>query len=188
MMTRAFSLVLLLAGQLAWCEAEAAHELEIPWTTIGVQAFNFLVLVGLLVYLLRKTVAEHFQDRYKAYTELVDRAESAKAEAQKSHREISQRLNKLQSTADESVRRAKAEAAELKQRLMDEAGALAKKMDEDAKRSADLEIDRAKAELRAELLTSAMEASRTALSKLIGSSEQKRLQTEFVDKIQVVGQ
>lgn len=186
---RVYLLVALISGACVWAEdVEHLLETEIPWGSIGVQTFNFVFLAGVLIYLLRKPVVEHFQARLKAFKELVDRAETAKKEAQKTHGEISDRLRDLQASADDNVRRARADAAELKRQLMEEAKLLAKKLDEDAKRTVELEIDRAKSALRSELLNSALEASRETLEKSIPSSEQKRLQTEFVDKIQVVGQ
>ncbi len=185
-----WALILLLASNLAWCE-NAAEEVDphlVPWDTIGIETLNVIVLFALLIYFLRRAVIDHFQGRLKAYVELVERAESAKAEAEKSHREISKRLHDLQASADENLRRAEKEAAELREKLLAEAASMAKKMEEDAHRSVELEIERAKSELRDELLKTAIETSRKTLEKSLGSSEQKRLQAEFVDKIQVVGQ
>ena len=158
----------------------------IPWKNIGVQTFNFVCLIGLLVYLLKQTVKEHFGQRLKGYRELVEKAENAKAEAEKSHRQIAERMTQLQSTADQSVQQARAEAEELKQRMISEAKVLAQKLQDEAQRSAQIEIEKAKAELRKDLLEKALEASRTSFKKNLGSTEQKQLQNEFVEKIQVV--
>jgi F-type H+-transporting ATPase subunit b len=165
------------------------HEaLEIPWKEVLVQAYNVVLLFALLIYLLRKVVIEHFKSRGQTYTELVERAEAAKTAAEKSHREISQKLNELQKSADENLRNAKTEAESMKQKLMAEAQILSKKLEEDAHRSVGFEIEKAKSELRDQLLADAVTASREALKKTVGSTESKRLQTEFADKIQVVGQ
>jgi len=181
---------LLMIGTAALAAEHGGHEAsgEIPWGTIGIQAFNVGLLVAVLFYLLRTMVIEHFKGRRQLYTELVERAEAAKKAAEKSHREIAQKLNELQSTADQSLKTAQAEAAAMKQKLAAEAQTLAKKLEEDAKRSVDVEIEKAKAQLRGELLTEALVASREALKKTVGSTESQRLQTEFADKIQVVGQ
>lgn len=158
----------------------------IPWDHLGVQAFNFVILVSLLIYLLKKAVSEHFEQRLKGYADLVQRAERAKAEAEKSHREISERFRQLESTADQSIQQARAEAEELKRRMVDEAKALSQRLEEEARRSASLEIEKAKSELRKELLARALDSSTDDLKKNLGSSEQQRLQKEFVEKIQVV--
>lgn len=158
----------------------------IPWKNIGVQAFNFVCLIGLLIYLLKRAVVEHFEQRLKGYRELVEKAENAKAEAEKNHRVIAERISQLQSSADQSMQQARSEAEELKQRMIADAKVLAQKLQEEAQRSAQLEVEKAKAELRKELLERALEASRTSFKKNLGSTEQKQLQNEFVEKIQVV--
>lgn len=192
MMARLAPLMILFFNFATFAQEHGAHEaegpVEIPWGTVGVQAFNVILLFALLIYLLREMVVTHFKGRRQVYTELVERAESAKAAAQKSHREISQKLADLQKSADDNIRNAKAEAEALKQKLMAEAQTLAKKLEDDAHRAVDIEIEKAKAQLRTELLAEAITVSRDALKKTVGSSDQQRLQTEFVDKIQVVGQ
>src|SRR4051794_14176199 len=178
-------LLLIFVSSAAFAEGHGGHEVDphhIPWGTIGIQAFNIFLLIAVLVYLLRHMVIAHFKERRAVYTELVERAEAAKTAAEKSHHEISQKLKSLQQSADESLRSAQAEAAGLKQKLMSEAQILAKKMEEDAHRSAELEIEKAKDQLRAELLSEALTASREALKKTVGSSDNQRLQTEFADK------
>jgi F-type H+-transporting ATPase subunit b len=193
MIAKLLGLIIFISCSMAFAQHEVhevageAAEHDIPWLTIWVQAYNVILLAALLIYLLRRAVIEHFEGRLKAYTELVERAENAKAAAQKSHREIAQRLHLLQANADQSLQQAKLDAAALKTKMIADAQVLSKRMQEDAERTIDLEIDRAKNELRAELLRSSIEASRESLQKTIGSTEQKRLQTEFVDKIQMVG-
>jgi len=192
MMSRLALLSILFFNVVAFAQEHGAHEAEgpvtVPWGTIGVQAFNVILLFALLVYLLREMVVIHFKGRRQIYTELVERAETAKAAAQKSHNEISRKLADLQKSADDNIRTAKAEAEALKQKLIGEAQTLAKKLEDDAHRAVDIEIEKAKGQLRTELLAEAISVSRDALKKTVGSSEQQRLQTEFVDKIQVVGQ
>jgi F0F1-type ATP synthase membrane subunit b/b' len=82
---------------------------------------------------------------------------------------------------------AQSEAAELRQRLVQEAKVLATKLADEAQRAANVEVERAKAELRAELLSKALDGSRKKLSTKLGTLEQKQLENEFAEKIQVVG-
>jgi F-type H+-transporting ATPase subunit b len=173
-----------------WCQHEGAHEIDphvIPWGTIGVEVFNFVFLAGLLVYLLRITVIEHFQGRLRAYTELVERAKNARMEAEQAHRDIASKLEQLQGSADESIKRAQSESLDLKNKMIAEAKSVARRMEEEAQRTIIVEIENARGELRDDLLHKAIESARESLKKTIGSSEQIRLQSEFADKIQVVG-
>src|SRR5437016_5838974 len=100
---------------MSWAEehgAEGVHEVAIPWNSIFVQAFNFSLLIGLLVYLLRKTVKQHFAERAENYRQLVDRAESARKDAERTRSQVQARLAKLEASAEQTVARATQEASE----------------------------------------------------------------------------
>jgi len=167
----------------------AAHESShgIPWGSLFVQGFNFFLLFALLAFVLRKSLTAHFETRSREYHQLVERAEEAKREAERGRTEIAGRLARLEAEADNTVIQAHSEAEELKSRMMNEARQLSEKMSQEAERTARIELDRAKSLLRKELLDNALQASQKNLEKGLGSSEQKRLQNEFVEKIQVVG-
>jgi F-type H+-transporting ATPase subunit b len=192
------TLVLWLTAAQAWAEESGAeiaehageqahHAVTIPWMGIFTQAFNFFILVAILVYLLRKTVKDHFQNRAREYQQLVERAEAARAEAERGKVEIEQRLQKLQMSADQTLTQARAESEELKRRMMTEAQQLSARLEHEAQRTVAVEIEKAKNELRRELLEKGLAASKEMLSKQLGSSEQKKLNNEFAEKIQVVG-
>ncbi len=51
---------------------------------------------------MRKAVSAHFKNRAEEYNELVRRAQAAKEEAERGHREIKERLDKLESGAEAS--------------------------------------------------------------------------------------
>lgn len=185
---RILALLLFLFSQFAL--AAGGHEAQdphaIPVKTIFVQGFNFILLVGLLVYLLRPKIKQLFADRAKTYNDLVERAELAKREAEKSKASIQQRLMELKNTSQKSLEQARGDASELRNKLLNEARTLSEKMQFEAQSTARLEIERAKQELRADLLEAALELSKKSLQEKVNPSEQKRLQSEFVEKIQVV--
>jgi len=180
-------LVTLLLADLAVAEeaGEAAHHaVEIP-TSLTFQFINFVLYAALLVWFLRKPVKNYFADRESAFNQALVKAKHAKEEAEKNKREVADRLAKLQSSADQSVREAKADAETLKAKIIAEAQDMAKRMREEAQRSATMEIERAKNELREDLLNQSVALSKKILSEKMAEPDQKRLQTEFVDKIGV---
>jgi F-type H+-transporting ATPase subunit b len=160
---------------------------SIPWGSIFVQAFNFGLLLLLLAAFTRRSIAAHFENRAKEYAQLVERAESARRQAEKSHSEIKERLAGLEASAEHGVRSAQVEAEEMRSRMMTDAKIIADKLETEVKLSVAVELEKAKAELRHELLARALSESRESFKKNLGSSEQKMLQNEFVEKIQVVG-
>lgn len=175
-----------------WAQAHAAgHDPHgatvIPLANIGVQAFNLLLLVALLGFLLRKSLKQHFAQRATEFKELVDRADKARRDAEQNHQQIKEKLVKLEQSAQQSVQRAFEESEGLRTRLMQEAKTLVGKMELEAQRTAAVELEKAKSQLRHTLLTDALLASGENLRKNLGVSDQKALQNEFVEKIEMVG-
>jgi F-type H+-transporting ATPase subunit b len=168
-------------------EAAEHHEVLVPWGSIFVQAFNFIFLGVILFFLLRKAVKHHFAERAETYRELVDRAENARKEAEQTKAQMQARLDKLEAGAAKGVDQARTEAAELRTKMMEEAKQLSRRLEQEAQRTAAVELEKAKAELRNELLEKALVATEEKFKKSLGSSDQKKLQNEFVEKIEVVG-
>ncbi len=163
------------------------HAVHIPGWSLFVQAFNVIVLMVILFTLLRKGAVAHFANRAKEYNDLVQRAEAARQKAELGHREIKERLDKLESGAETSLVQARREADELKAKVISEARTVSDRLKAEAQQTVVTEIEKAKAELRADLLQSALATSQEVLKSSLSSSEQAKLQNEFVQKIQVVG-
>ncbi|MAV90757.1 MAG: hypothetical protein CL676_05005 [Bdellovibrionaceae bacterium] len=160
----------------------------VPWKTVGIQAFNFTLLFGLLIYVLRGTVVQHFKQRKQDYQDLVSRAEKAKAEAEAQHREISNRLKELRKSSEENAQKAQSEANALRDRLLKEADELSKKLKNDAISTAQIEIEKAKMEIQHFALSQALETAENQLKKKTSEMDQSKLNSEFIDKIQAVTQ
>lgn len=150
------------------------------------QFIHFAIFVGLLFFFLRKPVRSYFQNREQAFRQALVKAEAARKEAEAKQREIQERLTRLQSTSEESIAQAKAEAVALKEKILQDASDLSKRLRDEAHRTAQIEIERAKHELREEMLAQSVEMAKKMLADKMAEPDQKRLQTEFVDKIQVV--
>lgn len=163
------------------------HDLHhIPWDALKPQFLNFGAVVILIVWFGRKKIAQHFSQRHAEYTDLVTRAEKAKDAAESHKRKISERLNKLEKTSTDSMAKAKAEAADLKNHIIKDAQKLAEKLEKESGRSALFELERAKNDIRNEMIQVAITAAKKALAEEVDDGKQQRLQTEFVEKIQVV--
>ena len=183
-----FFVAVTLLPTISWAE-EAHHGVDphaIPWPTIISQAFNFFLLIAILVWVSRKAVIKMFSERRQVYLDLVQRADSAKNEAEKNRREIAGRLKTMEDSSQQSLVQAREEAQELQKRIVGEAQELAVKVREESERATKFELERAKQELRAEVLATAVDAARRAMQEKVSGAEQKKLQDEFVEKIQVV--
>lgn len=154
--------------------------------TIIYQFINIGLLIGGLIYFLRKSVKEFFASKKSAFIAEAEKAQSARLAAEQEHMQIQVRLNKLESTADESLSRARAEAAEMRNQMIAEAQALSKRIREEAHLSAQLEIERAKNHLREQMIKEAVESSRQQMNTKVSVDDHKRLQGEFINNIQAV--
>ena len=165
------------------------HEAAIP-NIVWLQFVNFGLYAALLFFALKKPVLTFFSSRETNYRDAIKKAEAAKAEAETKRREIQERLTKLESTRDQSIEQARAEAAALRAQIIEEAKTLAAKLKTDAEQTAAVELERAKVALRRELLDQSVLLATKLLSDKdkLQEQDQKRLQSEFVEKIQVVSQ
>lgn len=165
-----------------------AHEGGGLPTMFWLQVVNFTIYLGAIIFFARGPLREMFKGRYDGFFSAVKRAEAAKAEAEMKRKEIQDRLAKLEATRDESIQKARSDAAALRNQIVEEAKSISAKLKADAERTAQLEVERAKYELREELLAQSVQMSKRILTDKMQDQDQKRLQSEFVDKIQVVSQ
>jgi F-type H+-transporting ATPase subunit b len=136
----------------------------------------------------KKPIKEFFGGREQSYKQALAKAQAARVEAEAKRKEMQERLTQLESSSAEAIAKARAEAESLKQKIVADAGQLSELLKEEAKKTAQIEIDRARNELREELLSQSVALSTKLLQDKMVAKDQERLQTEFVDKIQVVGQ
>ncbi|MCH2532978.1 MAG: ATP synthase F0 subunit B [Bdellovibrionales bacterium] len=177
-------LLVIILDKAAWAAGGSSD--GVPTDFVIAQVINFLLAGGLLVYLLKSKVVEHFKERRASYTEFMSRAERAMKEAEEQKKLYEDKLNNLKQSEQETLAQARADAEELKQRLVSEAKATSEKLIEDAKKASQYEVEKAKAQLKDVLLEEAIKAADKALQQKVGDAEQEKLRSEFVSKIQVV--
>ncbi len=186
-MKKLLALVLLVLPAVAFAASGAHGDHDaIPVKAIIVQCVNVALVIGLLIYLLRKPAAQHFAERSETFNALLNKAEQAKKEAEENRRVISQKLSALEQNAQTSLVQAKDEAEQLRAKIVADAKALSTKLSEEAKKTVDFEILRAKEEIRKDLLQAAVQDAESSMEKGVKDQDQKRLQTEFVQRVQVV--
>lgn len=158
------------------------HGHGIP-SVVGLQVINFLLYAALLFYVLRKPVREFFKSRAENYKQALLKAEHAREEAEKKKREIQEQLTTLENTSESSIMNARKEAAALMEKIQHEAQEFAQKLKFEANQTVAIELEKAKMELRRELLDQAVAMAENMLKDKMVENDQKRLQTEFVDKV-----
>jgi F0F1-type ATP synthase membrane subunit b/b' len=86
----------------------------------------------------------------------------------------------------ENIRAAEAESARVRQELIAAAQATSKRLETDARQTAATEIEKAKNNLRVELLKMAVETASNTLKTQVGEPERKKLQNDFAQKLEVL--
>jgi F-type H+-transporting ATPase subunit b len=164
--------------------AEEHHaEAGLPFVVI-LQFINFFLYVALIVYFGRKPISDYFKTRQANFYVALKRADALRAEAQEKRAETQARLAKLEATRDQSIQEARAEAAALRAQIVEEAKGLSEKLKVEAERTAVVEIERATSVLRDDLLNQSVLMAQRILTDKMQEQDQKRLQDEFVQKIE----
>jgi len=166
-------------------EQGAGHD-AVPVKTMIYQSINVTILFAGLIYFLKNPIKNFFQEKKSLFLSASEKAQAARAAAEQEHVEIQVKLTKLESTADESISRARAEAADLKKQLIEEAHTISKRIKSEAENAAKLEIEKAKNHLREQMIIEAVKLTRNQLNTKVSSEDHKRLQGDFIESIQAV--
>jgi len=112
-------------------EGEAGKETQ-DWIELGKKSFDFVVLVGLLYWLLAAQIKEFFSGRRAEIKKTLEESVVKKADAEKKYREYSEKLDKASVEIDDIFEMIKAQGITEKQKIIEDAERTAKKMKEDA--------------------------------------------------------
>ncbi|UOF00410.1 ATP synthase F0 subunit B [Bdellovibrio reynosensis] len=164
--------------------AGGAHGEGVPKVVIY-QLINVTILVAGLIYFTKDSVVSFFSGRKAAYLEAAQKSAFAREQAEKEFVEIKHKLETLENTRAESLKKAETHSAELKAQIMAEAAEVSKRIRQDAELTVKLEVQRAQTELREQLLKDSLEAARTVMTKDLGSNDQQKLQKEFINHLGV---
>ncbi len=162
--------------------ASGGHN-EIPYKTIMFQCINFSIFVGLLFFGLRKKVIVYFRDRHLEYQQALEKAQVIQREAEQKHLEVKERLNLLEASTEDKKEQIQKEAQEIKQRIIMEAQILCDELINEASKVTQLEIERAKLELREFVLKESMMAAKEAIKIKMDETKQQELVSQFAESI-----
>jgi F-type H+-transporting ATPase subunit b len=184
--TALFVLVSLATSGVAAAAPEAGGHTGIPWWEIFKQAVNFSILVGVLVYFLRKPVSAYLGERAQLLRNSIDEAARARASAAEKLLSIDIRMSKLSEEIAEMNRKMEAEADEEKQRLREAAQAEIERLRTQVQFAADQEVKKARNDLRREAAELSAHAAEEIVSKTITPEDQERIVRENIEKIREI--
>lgn len=136
------------------------ESIGIDWKILLIQAVNFLILFGLLSWLLYKPVLKFLRDRQK-------KIEDSLALAEKSRRESEE----LDQKTKEKIEEAKKEALAILEEAKKEAQGNKKEIQEEAAKEARAIMDKAKSEIEEEKRTMLASLKRETVNLTIATTE-----------------
>jgi F-type H+-transporting ATPase subunit b len=169
-------------------EEAAGHVAGIPWTDLLKQAVNFAILVGALVYFLKKPIASFLKDRSEQLRASIEGAARAREEAAAKLSDIERRISRLPEEIAGLNRKMEAEAGEEARRIREAAQVEIERVRTQAQVAAEQEVKKARQELRKEAAGLAVGAAEEIVKKAITPEDQERLARESIEKIREIVQ
>ncbi len=147
------------------------------------RCFNFALLVGILVYFLRKPIRNGLRSRREEIETVLADAQAAKEAAEAKYREYSEKLEKATEEIEgisDAIRR---EGELERDKILQHAREMSEKILQEADARAANAVARARDELQAEAAQLAVELAEEYLKKEFSANDQKRLVKEYMQKV-----
>jgi F-type H+-transporting ATPase subunit b len=162
--------------------AEAEHHEESIWPFVG-KIFNFVVLVGGLVYLARKPFADYLTRRGGELRAELSAAETLKAEATARIAEIDARMKTLPAELEALGARGRADIAAEEQRIRDVAATEKQRLLDQAAREIDQRVRAARRELVEHAADLTIGVARTKIQNEITDADRSRLVDRYLSQV-----
>jgi F-type H+-transporting ATPase subunit b len=151
---------------------------EFVWKTV-----DFVVLVGLLYWMLAAKIKEFFSGRRQDIKASLENAAQQKAEAEVKYKEYSDKIEKASAEIDGIFEMIKAQGVAEKQKIIAEAEKVAKKIKEDSQMRTAQEFKKASDQLRAEAVTLSVQMAEEIIKKNIAVQDHETIVREYIEKV-----
>ena len=163
-------------------EGEGGHETQ-KWIDLGKKTFDFIVLVGLLYWLLAAQIKEFFSGRRAEIKKTIEEAVEKKAEAEKKYREYSEKIDKASVEIDGIFEMIKAQGITEKQKIIEDAEKAAVKMKEDAHTRIEQEMKGASDQLKAQAVQLSVQMAEEIIKRSITAQDHEAMVEEYMNKV-----
>lgn len=165
--------------------AATGGEAHGPSPRLWINAMNFAILLGILIYYARKPIRELFQQRYDDFNKQAVEAAKTKKELDAQRADLEQRIQKLRQTKEESIAKAKTDAEKMYESEIAKAQAGANKIVSDAQGTVEADVKKLLEKLRIEALEMSVESAEEQL-KSISKEEKAKLNKQFTTRVEEV--
>ncbi len=144
---------------------------------------NFAIVVGILYYFLAKPIRDGLSGRREEIKKSLAEAEKIKAEAEAKFAEYDLKLAQATDEIAEISDTIRREGELEKQKIIENAKAMAIKIEQDAEKAAELEVAKARIELQREAVQLAVSLAEDLLKKNFTKDDDARLIDEYLEKV-----
>jgi F-type H+-transporting ATPase subunit b len=153
------------------------------WLDFGIRMINMAILVGFLYWLLAKKIKEFFVGRREGVNTAIEQARIAKEEAQQRYKEYTEKLERATEEIAAISDMIKAQGLAEKERIIEDARKAAEKMKEDTQARVEQELTQAGNLLRAEAIKLSVEMAEELLKRNITAADHDALVKDYLEKV-----
>jgi F-type H+-transporting ATPase subunit b len=158
--------------------------MKLIWQEILTHIFGFLIILILLRIFAWKPILKLLDERKKRIASELDNIEKAKQEMAKLREEYEVKLKEIDLEARKRIQEAIAEGQKMAAGLQVEAREEAKKVLDRAKENIELEVAKAKVELRDDIVNMAILATEKIINERLDDAKHKELIVEFIEGVE----
>ena len=158
--------------------------MKLIWQEILTHIFGFLIILILLRIFAWKPILKLLDERKKRIASEFDNIEKAKQEMAKLREEYEVKLKEIDLEARKRIQEAIAEGQKMAADLQVEAREEAKKVLDRAKENIELEVAKAKVELRDDIVNMAILATEKIINERLDDAKHKELIVEFIEGVE----
>jgi F-type H+-transporting ATPase subunit b len=174
-------LVLLCMGVGSTLGASGAETAAKGWVaTDTYRVMNFVVLLGALIFVLRKPISQSLSSRIKGIREQL---EAQKAEAEKQLAQYNEKLSQLEKEAGKIVEDYIKQGNDARARILQEAESSAEKLKAQARRNIEHEFEQAKLKLQDEIFETSLAKAEEIIKSKISDEDQDKIVDEYLKKV-----
>jgi F-type H+-transporting ATPase subunit b len=152
------------------------------WFDFSWRMFNFIVLVGILFWLLAGKIRDFMTGRREGIRTALAEAVSAREAAEKKFREYSEKLEKATGEIAQIGEMIRSQGLAEKERIIEDARKAAEKMKEDTRARMEQEFSKGSRDLRIEAVRLSTEMAEEILKKQIRPEDHESMVKDYIEK------
>jgi len=145
---------------------------------------NFAILVGALLYFVRKPAVEAIRNSIESVRKMIQDAEVARKEAEDRMKEAEDRLAGVDKEIEEIIAHAREEAEVEKKRSLTNAEASVEKLKREAKMAIEQELKKSQDILTREAAVAAVALAEKIISEKVNPEDHQKFVTEYLEKLE----